>query len=338
MKLLVITQKVDLKDPVLGFFHRWIEELSKHCEKVTVTCLFEGEHRLPNNVKVLSLGKERGSSKIKYIFNFYKHIFNERRNYDKVFVHMNQEYVLMGGMFWKFLGKDVFMWRNHHAGSFFTDDAAALCKKVFCTSIFSYTAKYKKTVIMPVGVDIENFKPNSSVSRIPNSILSLGRISPSKNIDVLVDGILKLNDSKLTVNIYGDALLQDEGYYEDLKKKAGNNIIFHKGIPNAETVNVYSTHSIFVNLSSSGMYDKTIFEAMACGCLVLASNKNLVGKISDDFIFEERNTEEFVRKLQRLLSYSEKEYIEASDKLKAFAQSHALDVLGKKIIKEMSHE
>ena len=59
MKLLIITQKVDINDPVLGFFHRWLEEFAKHYEFVTVICLEKGEHRLPENVKVLSLGKEK---------------------------------------------------------------------------------------------------------------------------------------------------------------------------------------------------------------------------------------------------------------------------------------
>ena len=72
MKLLILTQKVDKNDDVLGFFHGWILEFAKNYEKVTVICLYEGKHDLPENVKVLSLGKERGVSKLKYILNFYK--------------------------------------------------------------------------------------------------------------------------------------------------------------------------------------------------------------------------------------------------------------------------
>ena len=89
MKLLIITQKVDINDDVLGFFHRWLEEFAKHCEKITVICLEMGEYKLPENVKVLSLGKEDRVSKLKYIWRFYKYIWQEQKNYDKVFVHMN---------------------------------------------------------------------------------------------------------------------------------------------------------------------------------------------------------------------------------------------------------
>src|SRR3989344_6741688 len=57
MRLLIVTQKVDKNDPVLGFFHRWIEKFAKNFERVTVICLGKGEYNLPANVKVLSLGK-----------------------------------------------------------------------------------------------------------------------------------------------------------------------------------------------------------------------------------------------------------------------------------------
>src|SRR3954464_15352498 len=99
MRLLIFTQKVDRYDPVLGFFYPWLEEFSKRFESIVVVCLEKGEHTLPSNVKVLSLGKEDGVSKYIYLKNFYKYIWNERNNYDKVFVHMNQEYVLLGGLF-----------------------------------------------------------------------------------------------------------------------------------------------------------------------------------------------------------------------------------------------
>ena len=60
MKLLICTQKVDKNDDLLGFFHAWIAEFAQNCEGVTVVCLFRGEVDLPENVRVLSLGKESG--------------------------------------------------------------------------------------------------------------------------------------------------------------------------------------------------------------------------------------------------------------------------------------
>ena len=77
MRLLICTQTVDRADSALGFFHRWIEELSKRCESVIVVCLKEGKHALPHNVEVLSLGKEAGLSRFAKVFRFYRYIFSQ---------------------------------------------------------------------------------------------------------------------------------------------------------------------------------------------------------------------------------------------------------------------
>ena len=90
MRLLIVTQAVDRNDPVLGFFHRWIEEISQHVQTVHVVCLKEGPHSLPSNVTVHSLGKESGRSRLKYVTRFYSYIWKFRGEYDAVFVHMNQ--------------------------------------------------------------------------------------------------------------------------------------------------------------------------------------------------------------------------------------------------------
>lgn len=325
-RLLILTQKVDKDDPVLGFFHTWIIEFSKHCDSIVVICLYKGQYNLPSNVQVLSLGKEKGESKFKYLFNFYKYIFTLK--YDSVFVHMNQEYILLGGKIWRLLGKKVYMWRNHHSGSILTDIAAFFCNKIFCTSQFSYTNKFKKTIIMPVGIDLNTFKANQSISRITNSVLSLGRVAPSKKIHILIDEIEKINDLELVVNIYGDALPADQKYLDGLKQSKAH---FHKGIPNAQTIDVYSAHEVFVNLSSNGMYDKTIFEAIACGCLVLASNDNLRGRIHDDFIFKQEDGEELRNKLINILNYSPERKKAASQELMKFAEQHSLKNLSDKL-------
>ena len=107
MKLLIITQKVDEQDEVLGFMHRWIGEFARRCEAVVVICLEEGTHHLPQNVKVLSLGKEKNPSRIRYILRFWYFIWHERNAYDVVFVHMNQVYVVLGWLAWRVLGKKI---------------------------------------------------------------------------------------------------------------------------------------------------------------------------------------------------------------------------------------
>ncbi len=89
----------------LGFFHRWIVEIAKRCDSVHVICLKEGRHQLPANVTVHSLGKEGGTLSRQYVTRFYRYIWRYRKEYDSVFVHMNSEYVCLGGPALAFVGQ-----------------------------------------------------------------------------------------------------------------------------------------------------------------------------------------------------------------------------------------
>src|SRR3989338_4246265 len=239
MRLLIITQKVDKNDPVLGFMHRWLEEFNKNFEKVTIICLEKCEHNLPN--KIFPLGKR----KLKALFNFYKYIWQERNNYDAVFVHMNQEYVLLAGDIWWLLGKKVYLWRNHAKGNMLTDLAVFLSDKVFCTSPSSYTAKFKKTVLMPAGIDTDFFRPDPRADRVSGSILCLGRLAPVKKVLEFVDW-LKDRDFK-TATIAGGALPQDVQYEKDVRDRVaeyglGNKVKFVGHVTQSEAKTLYQTH------------------------------------------------------------------------------------------------
>ncbi len=348
MKLLIITQAIDLNNPILGFFHGWIREFSKNFEKITVICLEEGGHNFPQNVQVFSLGKEKFEKlnienwklkitrRIKYVWRFYNLIWKMRREYDAVFVHMNQEYVLLGGPVWKIFGKNIYLWRNHYAGSLLTDISAFFCKKVFCTSKFSYTAKYKKTVLMPVGIDTNIFKPDNSVKRKPNSILFLGRISPVKNITLLIEALKILKNKKIDYQMffYGDSTPKNESYFKEIKEKAiGLNVIFHPAIKNTETVSVYNEHEVFVNLTGSGSMDKTIFEAVLCGCLPLVSNSMFKEVFSAECFLDQEKPENLAFKLEKILILDENKKREIRIKNSEYAQKHSLNELNEQLIK-----
>ncbi len=344
MKLLIFTQALDRNDSTLSVYHDWILAIARKFEQVTVICLKKGDHDAPANVRVLSLGKEAGASRLRYVWNFYRYVVATRHSYDAVFVHMNQEYILLGGLLWKLFGKNIYMWRNHHAGNILTDIAAGFCKHVFCTSKFSYTAKYKKTIIMPVGIDTNIFKKIEGGNKVSKSILFLARIAPVKKPHVLVRALKVLADKGVvfTAEIYGDPLPKDTAYYNSLKQTVVNEnlsdkVSFHAGVPNTQTVSVYNAHDIFVNLSSSGMYDKTIFEAMACETLVLASNKNLHGLIGEEYIFEEENAVVLADKLEHLLALSTAEKQTAGSVLRnVVVREHSLAGLADKLTSVIS--
>ncbi len=281
MKLLIVTQKIDRQDPVLGFFHGWVEEFAKKVEKVSVICLEKGEFNFPSNVSVFSLGKEKGHTRLSYIISFYKLIWDLRSEYEIVFVHMNQEYVLLAGDMWRLMGKKVYLWRNHAKGNIFTIMAVWLSNKVFYTSPRSFTAQFSKAVQMPVGINTDFFKPDPSITRRLNSILFLGRIAPVKRVLEFIDWLeeKRKKGEIFNVTIAGEALARDKDYDQRVRQRVDecefSELITFAGPVNQEgALKLYQTHETYVNLTLAGSLDKTILEAKACGMKVVVENSD----------------------------------------------------------------
>ncbi len=300
MRLLIFTQKVDRNDTVLGFFYNWIISLSERYDTITVICLekniSELHTDLPKNVTVYSLGKEDSSrphSKIRYLFRLYSYMYMLRGTYDSVFVHMNQEYVLALGLYWKMKNIPVFLWRNHQYGNILTRLAVLLSTRVFCTSKASFTARYKKSVLMPVGIDATLYTQTSRGMRKKFSVCMVGRISPVKRIHLALEAQTELvrRGGKVSLYIIGSPTVHDTEYYNSLIEYVSKNdlaryVQFLPAVPPNMLPEVYSSYEICLNLTPDGSFDKTIIEAPACGAIPLVTNTSLSGILPDVCITE----------------------------------------------------
>jgi len=371
MRLLILTQKINKNDDLLGFMTGWVAEFSKQFESIIVVALSvglpceisqgdnfserkiisQGDYHLPHNVKVLSLGKDSSiihnslfviPKRIIYLIKFYRYIWQYRNEYDCVLVHMNKEYMVLGGFLWQFWGKKTALWYNHKKGNIASSLAGYLAGQIFYTSPFSFFAKWPKAKIMPVGIDLSIFNPDPIVKKTPGSILFLGRISPVKRPDVLIEalGLLKKEGINFKASLIGDAPQRDKRYDKEINQKIkklnlSNEIEVRNKIPHWQAPLIYNQHEIFVNLTPAGSMDKTIFEAMACGNLVLIANRSLLGEISEALFFEEDNPKDLAEKIKGLLARDDSSKAEIAISLRKFVEEkHSLPLLAKKIINE----
>ena len=243
MKLLIFTQKVNQDDPVLGFMCSWIKEFAKNCEKVTIICLEKCKYQLPPNVKILSLGKEEGHSKLKYLLRFYLYIWRERKNYDVIFSHMNPEYIIFGGFLWRFWKKKISLWYANGFASLGLKIAEKLVDIIFTSTRSGCRLSSSKIKIVGQGIDTNFFKPPTEVLSKKTGVfnlISIGRISPIKNYGLLVKALEKLKGELLNIKaiIIGSPILPKDYLYleflnsEIKQKKLNKDIIFLGSLPN----------------------------------------------------------------------------------------------------------
>ena len=345
MKLLIVTQAVDTEDTTLGFFVRWIEEFAAHAEHLEVICLREGKHAsLPANVRVHSLGKEeslqstprfapRFARRLRYAIRFKRLAWQLRHEYDAVFVHMNEEYVLIGGLLWKFLRKNIVLWRNHKMGSWRTRLAILFSNVVCHTSPQAFVAFSRKAVCMPVGIDTKLFVPPPSPPS-KDSILFLGRLDPIKRPEIFLQALALLADKGISciANLYGTPTDPEASHAHKLAEYAAPLVSrgllkLSTGVPHSDTPKLYQTHAIYVNLTPSGSFDKTIGEAMASGCTVVAVNDAVRGVVPDGLMAGD-SVASLAQALENALSLSDEERVVLGKKARAYIlQEHSLPLL-----------
>lgn len=311
MRLLVVTQTIDKNDPVLGFFHRWVEELSKRCAQVEVICLKKGEYSLPSNVSVHSLGKEIGGSRFLYTLRFLRLAVSLNARIDTVFVHMNPEYVVLMGWWWRLVGKRIALWYNHEIASPSFALTCGLVHRVFHTSPFAASARARNAKQMPAGIDTNLFS-EQEVARVPRSVYFQGRITEAKRIHILLSALrlVRAEGTSATLTLVGpqDALyleqLQEE--YKDLFEAGAVHV---KGpVAHHETPQLYGAHWVSVNLTAAGNFDKTVLESGACKTPVIVGSPAFKEVVPSEWTIDGTDAAALSRALTRAFALSEAEH------------------------------
>jgi glycosyltransferase involved in cell wall biosynthesis len=284
MKLLIVTQAVDRTDPVLGFFHRWLIEFAKHAESLTVICLYEGEHQLPPNVRVHSLGKEKGKrSPLSYALTFLLLAWKLRDGYDSVFVHMNPEYLLVAGPMWRVLGKNTGLWYLHKSVTWRLRLAILFADHVFTASPNSMRVATTKKRVVGHGIDLAALASSAAPSYPPLSLLTVGRISRVKRIHLLIEAFaaVRTGGVEAYLTIVGAAAGKTGKRYEKELRGLAEGlgvapyVVFQGPVAHAELGALFSESHLFLHASATGSLDKASLEPLATGVPIVTCDPEL---------------------------------------------------------------
>lgn len=351
MNLLIITRKIDKNDPRVGFAYGWVKKLAEEEMKyldsrVFVLCLEKGDiEGLPQNVSINSLGKESGVNRIGRFIEFQKLAWKLVPQVNGIFCHMNPEYTINIWPYAKIFRKKIVSWHTHGTVTWKLRILEKMADVILTASARSFRIPSKKVVVTGHGIDTELFCPDASKN--PGEIftlLTVGRISPTKDIESLikaVDILVKNNVRGIRVDIVGSPGLDEHLHYsESLKMMVRamglEEIIHFRGpIPNRETVVYYQRSDLFVNLSGTGSVDKAVLEAMACGCLVLTSNDAFSEFLPPEFLVEKNQPEKLAERILQLMKLSPENAKSLKENLRQIVlKSHNLENLVKKILEQ----
>lgn len=276
-KLLFITQRIHQNDDDLAFTILWVKEFIKQGIDVRVICL--EKYDFDDSFPVYSLGKEKGVGKISRIIKFLKLIFTLK--YNRVFVHMNPEYITLGGWFWILKRAPIYLWSTHYSDNIHIRVSGLLCKRMFAAthqSLPQFNGNPKK-VIPGHGIDI-NFWMKDYVSKEKNeeakfNLISVHRLSRSKRLEIAIKALNYLPE-KYNLAVYGRDL--DKQYYVELvdlikNEKLENRVKLNGPVPMEKLKEVYPGHRLMINMAHETI-DKTMLEVMLFGIYPITTPAN----------------------------------------------------------------
>jgi len=341
MKLLFITRKIDKSDGLAGFTYNWVRHFAGNLDKLEVICQERGDTAgLPDNVTVHSLHKENGAGKWNQFWTFQKYCRQIIPKMDGVFSHQNPEYGILAAPWAKVFGKKLIAWYAHGSISSRLRILEKLAHKIVTSSEEGFRLHSSKKVVLHQGIDIEQFSYQPKSEHAELRLLTVGRISPTKNLDLMIElvlGLVNQLDQPIKLKIVGaPALPSDHEYLSKLKREIDSrdlkdNIEFVGSVANNQTPSLHHWADVFLNFSQTGSLDKAVFEAMSCGSLVITSNRAFRRLLSD--INPDSFLSDYTNLAENVIAIIEKSGDDIGKKMSDYVKNnHNLDQLTNEII------
>ncbi len=270
MTLLFITQKMHEQD---AFTILWIRAFMARGYTVKVICL---EDRVsPMDFEIYSLGKEKGAGKFSQVLRFFKLI--RTLKYDRVFVHMTPIWSAMGAPYWILTRTPVYLWYTHYKHSVSMRISGFYVKRMFCAtpqSLPRYDRSPRK-VVVGHGIDLTIWPKRQNECKDMKHLLAVHRLSRSKRLELGIRALTHLS-AEYTLTVYG--IEAEPDYVAELKDlvkelQLQDRVIFKGTVPMQELAAIYTKHELMINMASETI-DKTMIEAMTCGCFPITTKRN----------------------------------------------------------------
>lgn len=345
-RVLVFNLMTDADDPILGFTTAWLNALAKRCEAVDVITMAAGRIEVAENVRVYSVGKERGYSDARRAIAFYRilgRLLSEHR-YMACFAHMMPLFAAMGAPLLKWHHVPITLWYVHASVTQQLRLAEMVSEHVVSASKESFRLPSRKLMIVGHGIDTEVFRPARPAAPRPFTIGSIGRIGPKKQTGLLTEAARLLVAQGVTgfqIRLVGGVLPGDEGYVRQLEQsvedyRLEDHVTFAGEVRFDQVAAEYHQLDVMVNMSLTGSIDKAVLEAMACGIPVVTGNEAfapVLDRWRDLLITAPGSAEELAERLRRLILMPEAEREKMGEALRHIVvDGHSLDRLMDRLV------
>ncbi|MEP7356321.1 MAG: glycosyltransferase family 4 protein [Anaerolineales bacterium] len=305
MNVLIVNYEMDDASPVLAWQARVAREVAGLVEHVVVLTEKIGRHSGAPNMAVeafgrLPLGLPRRVG-LPLLFNARVARLCRQHRVEVCFVHMAADWAYYLYPALRLLRIPILLWYAHGTVTPRLRLALACASRVVTSTPEGFRIRTPKLRVIGQGVDTELFQAPGSRPDTSAAMVTIGRVSRRKRLDVLLEVMAELNRTtsapSLKLRVIGPPLTADDQVYQQsLQTEAqrlglSQQVTFEGHVPLERLPDIYQTAWLHLNVSNTGSLDKTVLEALACGCPVLTSNpafRELLAGFPEMLIGDER--------------------------------------------------
>jgi glycosyltransferase involved in cell wall biosynthesis len=320
-KIVFVTQRVDPDDPDLGAATSLVRALAARVDEVAVLALDGDASVLPPNAHLRTFG---GANRIARGIRFTVALDRELRSRPlAVVAHMSPIYAVLAAPLARPRGVQVVLWFTHWRRSRLLAAAVRACNTVVSVEPGSFPIATPKLRPIGHGIDLSDFPcVDRSDHRPPLRVVSLGRTSPAKGLDTIVEGVRLARERGLDVELElrGPSVTAEEREHRD---RLG---IVKPPLPRSEIPALLGRSDVLVNNMRAGAPDKAVYEACATCLPVLASNPSLADVLGEELRFARESPEELADRLEWLAGLTLEQRADIGRRLRARVEaSHSTD-------------
>lgn len=350
MKLAILTSNLDPKHKEEGFIIDWVQALSKQIDNLVV--ILVKKPKTSFKLKKTTIYSLPEGSKIRKILYILKILTNEnkKKKIDGIFNHIYPFLGVVGGFWGKINSVKTIMWYAGGIGlpkysllelALRLNHQVVTCSK---TEKQRYEKAYNLNNVTNLGhaINVNRFEISKRLSKNEIIIGSIGRATPNKNFELLIDAVSKIKtDKQLIVKIILARIFENRKYVQKLKTKIKENINNNvhikimEGIPFNKIPKFYAELNLYIHPSKMKSIDKTGIEAIISKTPVLLSTYGYMDcfKNYKNILFDPNNSQELQQKIQQAIDLYTS-FSSDQENLQKYTKKHfSLESFMKKLVK-----
>jgi glycosyltransferase involved in cell wall biosynthesis len=295
MRIVFLTQAVDVDDPILGATAAKLAALAGRVDELHVICDRVGRHDLPANCTFATWAAptrlRRGLRMLRALVPILV-----RRRPDAVIAHMCPIYLVLAAPFAKPLRVPLVVWYTHWTIDRTLRLATRLCDAALSVDRRSYPLDSPKVHGIGHGIDIGEFAPRDAApppAGRPLRLLALGRTSPSKGFMTLLRALELATEAGLdaTLEVRGPTTTNEERRHRAelegtiARPALRSRVRLEEPVPRGGVPELLRRFDAVVNPTKGqthgGALDKVVYESAACAVPVIACNPHFDGFLGD---------------------------------------------------------